>query len=884
LPRCPSILALAALWAAAPGPARAAEPSSGTEILKTTGFWRCHFTWKTEQARRASGEAEFIRLRRASRGRYKLIKAEKVSATAPPAEGWTAREFDDGGWARARGPFYARMVRSLALLCLRGRFEVKDPAGVKALKLSLAYRGGAVVYVNGKEVARGGLPQGKLGPGTPAEPYPREAYVNPDGQLLRWVGFGDPEKYKDRFARRDRKLTAGIPGSLLKKGANVLAVEIHRAPTDETLFTAKFRHSYRYSLWSMMGLTKLKLSAPAGAAVTPNVARPEGVQVWTHPVADSLHVTDYGEPGEKPRPVRISGARGGAFSGQVVVSSKGTIQGLKVTPPALKGPGGAALPASAVEVRYALRASFGEDSNEGLKPCDGGSEVRYARGTVRFEALSADAPAEVAPGPKGGGAVQPVWITVRVPRNANPGDYSGELTVSAGGKSVAVPVKLRVADWALPEPKQFATHVGLIQSPDTLAMMYKVPMWSEKHWKLIDRSFQLSAELGNKVVYVPLLRRTYFGNEHSMVRWIKKADGSYKHDFSLVEKYLDIAVKRLGKPPVVCFICWELATGSVYMSGRHAKVGKSPLPFTVLDPATGKLTKATGPQWGEPECRAFWKPVLGGLRGVLAKRGLEKSMMVGVTGDRRPNQDTVEDLKAVAPEAPWVSASHSAPTHLHGQPIGYKTQVWGIKFPPDPAEKRYYGWKRAEYVAIFPRYIASCMGKSLQVNSPLGIYRLATESALVADLRGVGRCGADFWPVIKDKRGRKSAILARYPENSNWHGGWLKNSFPYILAPGKDGPTGAVRFEVFREGLQESEARIFIEKALTDPAKKAKLGAALAQRCQGVLDERVRAMRQAAEGWGTYMTWKWFTSPDLRDRSDKLYAAAAEAAKKLEAK
>ena len=147
--------------------------------------------------------------------------------------------------------------------------------------------------------------------------------------------------------------------------------------------------------------------------------------------------------------------------------------------------------------------------------------------------------------------------------------------------------------------------------------------------------------------------------------------------------------------------------------------------------------------------------------------------------------------------------------------------------------------------------------------------------------RGFSRVGGDFFAVLKDRRGRwRGGLSARFPKTS-WRNLDIRTS---VLAPGRNGPVATARFEMMREGLQESEARIFIEKALTDPAAKAKLGAALAQKCQEVLDERVRAIRQAAESWGTYMTWKWYTSPDLRERSEKLYAAAAEAAKKLEAK
>jgi len=847
-------------------------------VLDTTSFWRCHFAWKAIQIRRQSGRLEFVSVNWPSRGGAKIQKADRVVGTPLPPKEWASAQFDDSAWARARGPLFTRGTRKIALTCARGRFQVTDPAEVGELRLSLSYRGGAVVYVNGREVARGHLPKGEITFETPAEDYPKEAYLAPNGYLLRHA-FREPEKYADRYALRKRSLEARIPAPLLRKGINVLAVELHRAPIAEVFYVGKFKDSRHYLLWDMIGLEDIQLTASAGSAIVPNVARPRGFQAWNHPVFVSVHNVDCGDPNETLRPIEIVGARNGAFSGQVVVSSTEPIRGLRAEVTDFKGAGGGVIPASAVQVRYAALGDHAEWHNESHR---WRTPIPYDRLRRRFDALAEEAPAEVPVDERAGGAVQPVWVTVRVPRDAQAGDYTGKLTIGAQGiKPVEVPIKLRVADWALPDPKKFVSHVGLVQSPETLALHYKVPMWSEAHWRLIGRSFELLAQVGNKVVYIPLLRRTYFGNEHSMVRWIKQPDGSYTHDFSIVEKYLDTAIRHLGKVPVVCLYCWEVNTGSAYF-GKRRHAARTGLPFTVLNPATGKLADAAGPKWGDPAVRPFWKPVMDGLRAILARRGLERSMMVGIAGDRQPNKDAVEDLKAVAPEAPWVCSSHGDPEHFYGQPVGYKSGVWGIRAAPDPAEKRYHGWKNPTRAVVFPRAGSSVIGSGMRLHFALGSYRIAVEAALTAGgtgkgLRGVGRCGADFWNVIAGVR-RTKPVLGRYPESSHWHGGRLRNSTPYVLAPGKDGPVATVRFEMLREGVQESEARIFIETALTNPALRARLGEELAARCQEILDERVQANRRAIEGGGRYLTWAWFAGSGVLERTRKLYAAAAKVA------
>jgi hypothetical protein len=864
-----------------PATATADEPAAGRVILETGGYWRCHFTWKTIQLRRKSGELESVSVEWRDRGRAQVEKAGEIVRTSPPEENWTAGDFDDSHWARARGPLFTRGTRQIALICARGKFTVTDPAEAGALKLHLAYRGGAVVYVNGCEIARGHLPKGKTDPETPAEDYPEEAYLAPDGYLLR-VGFGEPEKYADRFALRRRRLEAEVPASALRKGVNVLAVELHRAPVSEVFYVSRFRDSRNYFLWDMVGLEEVRLTARRGAGVAANVARPEGLQVWNHPVFVSVHNTDHGDPAEALRPIEIAAARNGAFSGQVVVGSREAIRGLAATAAKLTHPAGGAIGAEAVQVRYARPGDHSATHNENHRIRAGIPHERLRR---RFDGLEETPPAEVPVDEKAGGAVQPIWLTVRVPRDARPGDYAGKLTLRADGTGpVDVPVRLHVADWTLPDPNDYRSHIGLIQSPDTLAIRYGAEMWSDAHWRLIDRSFALLGEVGCKVVYIPLLRRTYFGNEHSMVRWARQPDGSYGYDFGLVEKYLDTAIRHLGRVPVVCLYCWDVNTGSKYFGTREFAASAA-LPFTLIDPATGKLSEAVGPKWGR--AAEFWKPLMQGMRRVLSVRGVGGSMMVGIAGDRQPNRDAVEDLKAAAPDAPWVCSSHSAPSDLFGQPVGYMSGVWGLQPAPDPAVRRYYGWKSPVRIVAFPRAGSSVVGVGMRHRSALGVYRIAVESALTArgrgeGLRGIGRCGADFWPVLPGVRGKRT-VLGRYPETAAWHGGWLRNSTPYVLAGGAEGPVATARFEMLREGIQACEARIFLEEALTDPARRARLGEDLARRCQDVLDERVRANRRAIAGGGRYLTWTWFAGSGVLRRTRRLYTAAGEAAAALRA-
>ena len=139
------------------------------------------------------------------------------------------------------------------------------------------------------------------------------------------------------------------------------------------------------------------------------------------------------------------------------------------------------------------------------------------------------------------GAVVPVWVTVKIPADIKAGTYTGTVKIEAQGETqIEATLEVRVADWRLPDTQDYRTWVDMIQSPDTLALDYGVPLWSEKHWEMIARSFQLIGETGSRTVYVPLIAHSNLGNEESMVRWIKKGD-AYEYDFSTMERYLDVA-------------------------------------------------------------------------------------------------------------------------------------------------------------------------------------------------------------------------------------------------------------------------------------------------------------------------------------------------------
>jgi hypothetical protein len=236
---------------------------------------------------------------------------------------------------------------------------------------------------------------------------------------------------------------------MLRKGTNVLALELHRPPTLETQLKAKCRSDAQYyAKWGRMCFQGATLTAPASPAIVPNVSRPAGLRVWNHSAMSVVDPAEYADPNEPVGTMRIVGCRNGAFSGQVAAGSTEALKGLKAEASALKGPGGVEIPASAIQVRWPrpIRAVAGNDFG--------------------YESLEVTPPAEVPAA--GGTALQPIYVTVNVPKDAKPGDYAGKLSVSAGAAPVEVPVAVSLV------------MAGAVPSGESALAMPKSRTWTER--------------------------------------------------------------------------------------------------------------------------------------------------------------------------------------------------------------------------------------------------------------------------------------------------------------------------------------------------------------------------------------------------------------------
>ena len=656
-------------------------------------------------------------------------------------------------------------------ICLRGKFTVTDPAKVQDLRVTLGFQGGAVVSLNGQEVGRDHIAKGA----DLAEDYPPEAVLN-NGSLIAPVsGFEERTAQRDplRPMRKREIKDLAVPSSLLRGGVNVLAIEIIRSPYPHVLVEKKNPKSPTWTPpWNACQIDWAQLTSASAQGLVPNATRPTEFQVWNQNLLASDFDVEFGDRAEKLRPIEIAGARNGSFSGKLMVGSAGSIRGLTVTAADLKGPGGI-IPAANVTIRYGT--PWGDDSMvEYPSPHSGRASLLGSLWETppedipvrKKEPWGAKAPNQP---PTVHGAVASVWATVKVPKDAKAGLYRGNVTVAAKDeKPVVVPVELTVADWTLPDPQNYKTWVEIIQSPDTLAAEYETPLWSDRHWELVARSFKLLSDTGSRIVYVPLIAETNQGHAETMVRWIKKAgsqpSGSdpYEYDFSVMDKYLDLAEKNLGKPKIVVFYVWDVymiakeghKSGATHEEGtlldvlrkKNTLMGKGPM-VTALDKAANKTENVELAKYTEAASQALWKPLFDQIKQRLTKRGLQDAIMLGMITDAWPTKEEIAFFAEAAPGLPWVFHTHGsgAKDTFYGKlgRVGYQCKVWDAQHP---MEKSLMGWKYPELLTIFNR-------DEDYDRCPCSMWRSMCEFAIAGEHRGVARLGAEYLEGVEGQEG-----------------------------------------------------------------------------------------------------------------------------------
>jgi len=171
--------------------------------------------------------------------------------------------------------------------------------------------------------------------------------------------------------------------------------------------------------------------------------------------------------------------------------------------------------------------------------------------------------------------VRPLWLTVNVPSSAKAGKYHGKLVVHAD-QQYNMDIEIQVSPNKLPSPSSWKFHLDMWQYPVPIAKMHGEQLWSEGHFLAMRPYYEQLAKAGQKVITANIIPQPW-GPDHayfedtSLIKWIKKVDGTWQYDFSLFDRYIDFVMDCGIDQQINCYSMLSWSDQYTYTDEKNGK-------------------------------------------------------------------------------------------------------------------------------------------------------------------------------------------------------------------------------------------------------------------------------------------------------------------------
>ena len=322
-----------------------------------------------------------------------------------------------------------------------------------------------------------------------------------------------------------------------------------------------------------------------------------------------------------------------------------------------------------------------------------------------------------------------------------------------------------------PEGRSRRVFLDLWQHPWAVARYFQVEPFSPAHYERMRPLWEQLADAGQKVITTTIMNRPWahqcFDAYGSMVRHIRKSDGTWKFDYSLFDEYVTFAEKCGLGPQIHCYSIFPFRLKRYYWEdeGGHEMFGD----FDV----------------GSKEFTDYWSVFLDDFAAHLKKKGWFERTYIAMD-ERSP-----EDLKAASNlvkaygRFKVAMAGDRPPSLFDGIEIdnfSIALQCVTPKYMAETAARRGKGRTTSVYVAGGN----PCTGTA---QPPIDCMWLGAYPGAM-DLDGFLRWAYCSWPADPDSD----------TTYSPWFGRWSAGG-TYLVYP--NGPS--VRFLALRNGLNLSE-------------------------------------------------------------------------------
>ncbi|MDL2303186.1 DUF4091 domain-containing protein [Dysgonomonas sp. OttesenSCG-928-D17] len=154
--------------------------------------------------------------------------------------------------------------------------------------------------------------------------------------------------------------------------------------------------------------------------------------------------------------------------------------------------------------------------------------------------------------------VRPVWITVEIPRTAQPGNYKGNICLYARGqKTQNFELEIEVLDKILPPSSEWQFHLDQWQHPGAVARVHNLIPWSDEHFEKMKPVMGMLANAGQKVITATLNKDPWnhqcFDAYDDMIVWTKNTDGTWSYDYSVFDRWVQFMIDTGIKKMINCY-------------------------------------------------------------------------------------------------------------------------------------------------------------------------------------------------------------------------------------------------------------------------------------------------------------------------------------------
>ena len=215
-----------------------------------------------------------------------------------------------------------------------------------------------------------------------------------------------------------------------------------------------------------------------------------------------------------------------------------------------------------------------------------------------------------------GKTTRPIWLSLDLPQSISAGSYTGTIELRSESQSKTLQLKVNVQNQVLPKPHDWKHRLDIWQNPWVVAWTNHVQPWSPDHMLLLKKHLQLYADAGGTFITTYAVHSPWSDNsnmiEGGMIEWIKKKDKNWGFDYSLFDKYVELAMS---------------------MGIDRAITLYTPVPwgfrFRYIDEATGNYVYESWPP-DSKEFKTIWFIFLTDLKKHLLQKGWLNKTYLGI--------------------------------------------------------------------------------------------------------------------------------------------------------------------------------------------------------------------------------------------------------------